>query len=236
MLSPGLLRLLENWSDEIDALMALGDEEFYWEVEHAVAGQFSTEQWEPRDAPWALADAHRVLDRLSSGWFGQDRLLSPVARYVDPSDPKIGAVEAASGGRVNAEKPEKGVWTASLFPSGRTTWDRGEARFRHLGRVRCVVEFDDTRVRVHTIHSLQDFADLVLRFPVPAPDGRARVDWTAVARSYDAVHLTAKGLLTADRVPVPTDWGVAELWGWGSQSTVWFRPADLHIHVATTST
>ena len=234
MYSPALLQLLNNWPNEVDALLALGDEEFYWEVEHAVDAQFHQSSWHPHEASWVAADADRVLNRMSSGWFDRAEPASPQARYLDPANLEMRDTGTMPPSRLNAEKPERGMWTASFFPSGRTTWDHGETRFRHLERVLCSLQFDDTHVSSYAIHSLEDFAELVRRFPAPGSEGRIRVDWTSVARHFDAVHLTAKGLITADRVPVSTTHGIAELWGWGSQSTVWFNvPPGLRVHATS---
>ncbi|MBW4717511.1 hypothetical protein [Saccharothrix obliqua] len=219
--SPALLHLLRDRAGEVPELVELSDESFYWNVEEAVRGQFRSRSWLPEEADWAAADARLVLDRLSDGWFGRGGPTSPQARYADTPELRIG-----EGGRVNAEKPERGLWTACFFPSGQSTWDHGEMSLGRPVRVRHSVHYGESSVSVHVIDSPEDFARLVTRFPRPAADGRVRVDWDAVGEVHHAVHLTAKGLLTADRVPVTTPHGTAELWGWGSQSTVWLRLPD----------
>jgi hypothetical protein len=49
------------------------------------------------------------------------------------------------------------------------------------------------------------------------------VRWDAVARHFNAVHLTARGLVTAHDVAVTTPHGEAKLFGWDSESTAWLR-------------
>ncbi len=48
-------------------------------------------------------------------------------------------------------------------------------------------------------------------------------DWSAVARDWDAVHVSLGGLLTSEQVRVDTSAGWTELWGWGAEQTLWLR-------------
>ncbi len=55
------------------------------------------------------------------------------------------------------------------------------------------------------------------------PGGRLVPDFAAVARDWDAVHLTLGGLLTAEQVRVDGPGGATELQGWDAEQTVWLR-------------
>jgi hypothetical protein len=227
--APALHRLLDDWAGRMEALLAMDDEDIYWEIEHAVGAQFYTESWHPCTPSRPTVNSRRLLERLSKGWFGTVGPASPQARYMNDGVLYFDATPAAGVAPV-VEKPASGVWTASFLPSGATTWDRGESRFKRLGRELYELHFDESGVVVYVIDSLDDFAVLASRFPGAVVDGRVRLDWQKVKAEFDAVHLTAKGLLTADRCPVVTSEGVAELSGWGSQSTVWFRrPPGLRV-------
>lgn len=54
-------------------------------------------------------------------------------------------------------------------------------------------------------------------------DDRLVPDWSAVARDWDAAHVSLGGLLASEQVRVDTPAGWTELWGWGAERTVWLR-------------
>jgi len=106
--------------------------------------------------------------------------------------------------------------------------------------------------RSYEIDAPQAWADLVARHPLDVTDsrrpdwGRATgsdgpwliPDWQAVAREYDAVHLSVLGYLTTSGLPVPVgDGHWTLLAGWDPDATFWLTdtlavtdPAELWAH------
>ena len=77
--------------------------------------------------------------------------------------------------------------------------------------------------RVFEVDGPQVWHRLCAAYPAPGEDGRLVPDWAAVAREWDAVHLTLGGLLTAEQVRVDGPAGWVEHWGWDAEQTVWLR-------------
>lgn len=90
--------------------------------------------------------------------------------------------------------------------------------------------------RVCEIGDTQGWADLVARYPLDVTDSRRPdwkwatgcngpwliPDWSAVAREYDAVHLTVLGYLTTSGRPIPIgDEHWTLLAGWDPDATFW---------------
>lgn len=95
--------------------------------------------------------------------------------------------------------------------------------------------------RVAEIHSAADWVDLVHRYPShrtdlclapyleaqwPAGARAFTVDWHALSRDYDGVHLSVAGWLTAtSQVLALSDLdGHTFCEGWPTEATMWFRP------------
>ncbi|GAB3107739.1 hypothetical protein GCM10027160_04770 [Streptomyces calidiresistens] len=79
-------------------------------------------------------------------------------------------------------------------------------------------------VRVAEIHSPDTWGALCEKYPHDATPGVLEPDWEAVSADWDAVHLSLRGLLTAQQVAV--DCGSArttQLLGWDAESTLWLR-------------
>lgn len=90
-------------------------------------------------------------------------------------------------------------------------------------------------VRVYEVRQPSDWADLTSRFPMDLSrsrrgvwwqstgiDGRWYVpDWQAVARVFDAVHVTVEGYLTTAGEALPVPGGHTVLGGWNPDVTYW---------------
>ncbi|GAB2647912.1 hypothetical protein GCM10027271_01840 [Saccharopolyspora gloriosae] len=91
-------------------------------------------------------------------------------------------------------------------------------------------------VAVHEIDGPEAWARLCRRFPLEVTAGRRHdwfratgrdgrwviPDWSAVAREFDAVHLTAAGYLATAGLAVPVEDGLASvLAGWDPDATAW---------------
>ncbi len=57
----------------------------------------------------------------------------------------------------------------------------------------------------------------------PDADRVAVVDWAAVARDWDGVHVTIFGYLASAYAPIETRYGMSTMTGWGPDLTCWLR-------------
>lgn len=58
--------------------------------------------------------------------------------------------------------------------------------------------------------------------PNPFP-GRMVPDWSKVAESWDAVHMTLGGVLTSTQVRAGTEEAWSFMWAWDCECTLWLR-------------
>jgi hypothetical protein len=90
------------------------------------------------------------------------------------------------------------------------------------------VDIDTGSSAIYRISSPTDFSRLLASYP--RKGGHAGVDWIAVAKDFDGVHLTARGLVMTQGVKVPAERGEAALEGWDCESTAWLRtPKGLRL-------
>ncbi len=77
--------------------------------------------------------------------------------------------------------------------------------------------------RVFEVDGPYAWRRLCTTYPAAADDDQIVPDWAAVAKDWDAVHLTLAGVLTAEQVRVegPERW--TEHWGWDAELTAWLR-------------
>ncbi|WP_199442036.1 hypothetical protein [Umezawaea beigongshangensis] len=226
--SPALVHLCRALAGR--PLDEIGDEDLYGHLVHALRQQHAGGYFEAQRAPELDGLADAVLARLVRGWFTNPALRSPQAWFTD--DPLIRPFRAGDGslGSVLGEKPAHALWTSSFLPSGLSAWEWGERAEFGPGRRLHALHFTEASAVVFTIDSARDHADLVTRYPRPAPGGLAHVAWSDVARDFHAVRLTARGLVLAEHVDVATPHGIARLRGWDSESTAWLSPPpDAHV-------
>ncbi|WP_432931828.1 hypothetical protein ACQPZZ_12785 [Microbispora sp. CA-135349] len=136
-----------------------------------------------------------------------------------------GAPPQPATGRV-VVKPHGVFWTSSLVDRGRSSWQAAiESSYVPVGPAELTEHclfFEPQNVRIFTIDCPADVWSLVTRYAT-CDNGRHLVDWGAVAREYDAVHLTFRGLLTAQGVPVEEGSASFVLHGWDAESVAWFN-------------
>ncbi|ORA80632.1 hypothetical protein K3U93_17885 [Mycobacterium malmoense] len=132
--------------------------------------------------------------------------------------------------------PFGAFWTSTPIDDDEDSWTLSGENLRRESP-RWEVYFDTTHVRVTRIDSARDWRDLVESNPVTA-DGCKYPDWPAIAASWDAVHLSATGLLlahpTISTTPFVTTDGsgrahsragpVASVADWSVVSTAWLHP------------
>jgi hypothetical protein len=179
-----------------------------------------------------LPYARRLLARLDSGWFA---IPSPTPKQAwfsySPVFPEVQLSEGDSG------KPLGALWTSSYLPDGTSTWSHCEdvlgtpesrAKGEDPPRTEYTVDIDTGGSAIYRISSPADFSRLLASYP--RKGGHARVDWIAVAKEFDGVHLTARGLVMTQGAKVPTERGEAALERWDCESTAWLRtPKGLRL-------
>ncbi|MFF4596835.1 hypothetical protein [Amycolatopsis sp. NPDC001319] len=181
--------------------------------------------------------AEELENRLSGGWFAESTPSEAQAHFsVAPEPPRVALVRPEPGStRVFDDKPRGAWWTSSRLPDGTSCWSRSESlvgtpETRAAGEVpprrEHWVTVDLTAARIHRIERAADFAVLLAEYPLGG-SGFPRVDWLAVAEDFDAVHLSARGLVYTQDVPIATDRGTSALRGWNCESTAWLTEPRL---------
>ncbi|MEU8379285.1 hypothetical protein [Streptosporangium sp. NPDC048865] len=129
------------------------------------------------------------------------------------------------GGPPLRGKPPRVLWTSSLIDT-RSSWlaaidssfvpvNASELKEHHI-------VIDAPKARIFNIDGFEDVATLAELYGIPR-NGQAQIDWTAVRADHDAVHLSFRGLLTAQGVPVSSTNGIYSLTSWDCESTAWFN-------------
>jgi hypothetical protein len=189
------------------------------------------------DADRAAAMADAVVHAPSARWWSGDWNERDQVWLSSP-----GLRTGRGVGRPAEGKPPVELWTSSVVEGMPSAWWPvmtsgliAGVTDVHVWRVSAAPD-----VRVFEIRKPEDWRRLCEQFPgfsravPPAGPGRrssgaatvvVEPDWRAVSREFDAVHLTAAGLVTAQGVATPLDGGVALLWGWDAESTAWLTPA-----------
>ncbi len=202
-----------------------------WRSDHAIAVQQILAVG-PRLAPSARA----ILARPEAAWwFGpldrqaQLSAVNPTGTTL-PTPPIVPAGPPSAWERY-AQKPFWGLYTSTEI-AGTSSFLTGAAAYAgDLGpfvypveRYRFTVS---AAARVFTVNGPAAWHRLCATYAAPEPGGLLGdllvPDFAAVAREWDAVHLTLGGLLAADQVRVDGPAGSSELQGWNAEQTVWLR-------------
>lgn len=129
-------------------------------------------------------------------------------------------------------KPDGGIWTSSFNPEIGSSWVefcRAE-KYRH-SRVRSWWKLYPRPARIYVVDSVASLNRLCERFPLRRSVAKVRgrtvrmieeivykaIDFEAMAKKYDAMHLTEKGQHET-RFSRPHS-----LYTWDVESTLWFR-------------
>jgi len=117
-------------------------------------------------------------------------------------------------------KPIGGLWTSTYTPdeeycSDWIRWCAYEMPEWLTGE--CYVLYPRKDARIYTIDSYSDLERLFRKYGIRVVDTFAVLDWERIAKDYDAVHLTHKGMMET-HLSRPLS-----LYGWDCESTVWFR-------------
>lgn len=142
-----------------------------------------------------------------------------------------------------AQHPDHAVYTSTAYDDLSALLVAG---LTNLGD--WIVEPPIERKRVHVlpdawvveIHNADDWHDFVRRYPAHGfhgthwwdgmpPDtpwgqgGGIVLDWSAIARDWDGVHISLLGMLLIEQVRVVSDAGWPEHWGQSGERTLWLR-------------
>jgi hypothetical protein len=177
--------------------------------------------------------AGTLEDRLGNGWFAEPTPTADQAYFaVTEGISQVALTRPPLGSTaVIDDKPRGAWWTSSRLPDGTSCWSRGEsligtpetrARGEFVPRTEHWSTLDVADAAIYRIESTSDFARLLVDYPL---EGSAfpRVDWVTVAADFDAVHLSARGLVYTQSVPIETSQGTSALRGWNCESTAWLR-------------
>jgi hypothetical protein len=128
--------------------------------------------------------------------------------------------------RSTSTRPQNVLWTSSLIDPTHSSWDAAlqssyvPVDFAQLRRYQLI--FDPARTRIFNIDSLSDLASLARRYAVRSAGGVV-LDWPTISKDYDGVHLSFRGLMTAQEVPIECEAGVFTLRRWDCESTAWLH-------------
>jgi hypothetical protein len=178
--------------------------------------------------------------------------LAALSKLSTFGSPQIhqGMLEELRAPRVGNRDPLNGLphgafWTSTPLADDVDSWTISGENL-HRDRPRWEVHFDATHVRVARVDSAREWIDLIDSAPVTT-DGCKYPDWPAIARSWDAVHLSPLGLLLAhpkiSTTPfVSTDGSglahskagpYASVGDWSAVSTAWLhKPPGVRIRPA----
>lgn len=113
-------------------------------------------------------------------------------------------------------KPENGLWTSTYNEKIGSAWiqwcacDEPEWISKQATLFRII-----NNPRVYEIDSFTDLENLQKRFPDHWHDFQ-KINWEKIAKVFDCVHLTENGQSN-------TQFGRFNLYGWDSESTLWFN-------------
>lgn len=162
-------------------------------------------------------------------WFGPlnrgaQRWISPDGSTPDPAK-LVKPVGRLSNWERYAQKPAGGFFTSTAV--GETcSW---LAALLYVGEHPAnfpLVQYDlevSPDARIFEVEGPGTWHRLCTHYPAQGENGQLVPYWSAIAREWDAVHLTLGGLLTSEQVRVETPDGWSEHRGWDAEQTIWLR-------------
>lgn len=220
---PPLLRALcERFADDLREVDSINDAELYAEVVFSESAT-SSDRCGGGDEELASSDLlSRVESRLNSGWFAERAIPHPQARYASGPELQVVDLWEPEDWPGMAAKPHGALWTSSFLPDGAPAWSWGEPKVARGSKRDCYeLHFRADEVEAYTIDSLPDYLELVRGFPAFTSDGKINVHWSRVAKVFDAVRLSARGLVHTAGVESEVKGRPTVLHGWESESTAW---------------
>lgn len=220
---PPLLRALcERFEDDPSEVGSIDDAELYAEIVFSGSAA-NSDRCEDGGGELASSDVlSRIESRLNSGWFELGGIPNPQARYAVAPELQVVDLWEPEDWLGMAAKPHGALWTSSFLPDGTPAWSWGEPKVARGSKRNCYeLHFRADEVEAYTIDSLQDYLDLVREFPAFTSDGKINVRWRSVAEVFDAVRLSARGLVYSSGVKAEVKGRPTVLHAWESESTAW---------------
>ena len=237
ILTPAVFELWQEYGRAALGPFEVDDATLYRDIVHAVSAASRWRGGAPQRSESFVRFAETLWNRLGAGWFALKSVPMPQATFAATGEVRPVEIRysAASGGNaVVWRKPIGAIWTSSFLPDGASAWQYGEAsEFSAAGRRLYSVSCDPGVLRLFLIDSLDDWGELVERFPIDYDDGTIGVDWPVASQTLDAVRLTTRGLVYAENVTIPGRPRIAKLEGWSAESTAWLRlPSSFRMAAA----
>lgn len=144
--------------------------------------------------------------------------------FVSETRPREAAFDRPTNDPHFRNKPSGGLWTSTLHDDGTSAWlDWCEDERWGLTNETVVYALDpEPDASVFVLDSQGDLLRLLGSFArdkdhdLLKPRLTAQIDFEAVAKHYDAIHLTERGQIST-RLATPG------LYGWDTESTLWLR-------------
>lgn len=176
--------------------------------------------------------ARDILDRPEAAWwFGPLGRTQQLWLSRDESGPTATRLNVPAGPpspwEQYAQKPAGGLYTSTVADGTSAVLAALAEGVGDLAaafpkrRFTCWQLEVSPAARVFEVDVPQTWHALCVHYPVIRNDGRLVPDWSAVAKDWDAVHLTLGGLLTAEQVRIDSPAGWSELGAWDCEQTVW---------------
>lgn len=135
------------------------------------------------------------------------------------------------------DKPMNGFWTSTAIKKGES-YTSEWIKFSFENGLRIPKSFLIVKAKpeanIFVVDSQADYKILVKTFGKqktdPALKGLSmfqKLNWSAIAKSYDAVRITKKGVEESKEKQMTT--GKPFLYGWDVESTCWFDPTKLEV-------
>ena len=190
------------------------------------------------DGPRLRPLAHSILRQPDAAWWFASldpaaQLLARTPGTAEMPIPPVAPAQQPTERERYAQHPEWGLYTSTGF-DGISSYLAGDSEcFEDLGPI----TYPYARYVVHAMVGARIFEidgpaawnRLCRNYPALEQGGLLGgllvPDYSAVARDWDAVHLTLGGLLTGAHVVVQGPEGTTTLQGWDTEQTVWLNQA-----------
>jgi hypothetical protein len=153
-----------------------------------------------------------------------ERIGHETQAFISETPPREAAFDQPTNDPGFRNKPSGGLWTSTLREDGMSAWlDWCETEQWGITDEAVVYALDpEPDVSVLVLDSQVDLLQLLATFArdqghdLPKPRLTAQIDFEAVAKHYDAIHLTERGQIST-RLATPG------LYGWDTESSLWLH-------------
>lgn len=144
--------------------------------------------------------------------------------FIPPRGQKWrGLPSSASVKNMGMNKPLGGFWT-STYRGGRSDWaDWATVNLERKKATQGILL--EPGGKVYHLDDQSDYDRLFAKFPRKGMFDEDFIDWEAVSRAYDGVHISRQGIRNLASLGSTNN--DPPLYGWDVESTVWFNPSVL---------